>query len=346
MTQEKRNHDAVLVTLADRNFIDQAKQLFSSVYWNAGWKGDYMLLAHKIPEKDLKWFRDKGILVKKCRPIYNKEVNGINPLVYDKIYLFSQYFNKWRKIIYLDADMIVLKSLDQLKGVKYFGAVEDFYPYGKLKFQLIKNRIFKDEREVSFINKYNLEDHPFNAGLLVLDGDMASMKKFQELINFSKEHENIARLAEQSILNLYFYKKWEKLPPQYNANYFNPPNRRMPPIKDAIILHHWGLDKPWSPRNPFYKLWREYLDKADEVDLNDRLRLDNSFKHNLNFYYGVYLITWPFGSLLESFKKRSNQIMRYLLRLIGKVGIFIRANKSFLKLMPPHRSRFLKIFDF
>ena len=43
----------LLVTLADKNYIQQAKQLFSSVYWNAGWKGDYMLWAHEIPEEEL-----------------------------------------------------------------------------------------------------------------------------------------------------------------------------------------------------------------------------------------------------------------------------------------------------
>ena len=63
----------LLVTLADENFLDQAKQLFSSVYWNAGWKGDYMLLAHEIPESKLKWFRDKGILVKKCKSVCDRE---------------------------------------------------------------------------------------------------------------------------------------------------------------------------------------------------------------------------------------------------------------------------------
>ena len=49
----------LLVTLAGKNYIKQAKQLFSSVYWNAGWKGDYMLLSYKIPEKELKWFKKK-----------------------------------------------------------------------------------------------------------------------------------------------------------------------------------------------------------------------------------------------------------------------------------------------
>lgn len=41
----------LLVTLADSSYLDQATQLFSSVYHNAGWRGDYMLLAHEIPER-------------------------------------------------------------------------------------------------------------------------------------------------------------------------------------------------------------------------------------------------------------------------------------------------------
>lgn len=61
-----KHHDAVLITLADENFIEQAKQLFSSVYHNAGWSEDYMLLAHNIPEMKLKWFRERGILIKHC----------------------------------------------------------------------------------------------------------------------------------------------------------------------------------------------------------------------------------------------------------------------------------------
>jgi hypothetical protein len=66
MTEQK---DSVIVTLADKNYVDQAKQLFSSVYWNAGWKGDYLLLSSGIPEEELKWFRNKGIIVYECKPL-------------------------------------------------------------------------------------------------------------------------------------------------------------------------------------------------------------------------------------------------------------------------------------
>jgi hypothetical protein len=59
----------LLVTLADANYVDQARQVFSSAYWNGGWSGDYMLLAYGVPERDLQWFRDKGILVTECEPV-------------------------------------------------------------------------------------------------------------------------------------------------------------------------------------------------------------------------------------------------------------------------------------
>ena len=67
----------LLVAIADKGYIDQVKQLFSSVYFNAGWKGDYMLMAYEIPENDLEWFRKKGILVRKCGPLHNGTASGI-----------------------------------------------------------------------------------------------------------------------------------------------------------------------------------------------------------------------------------------------------------------------------
>jgi len=95
------------VTLADKNYVKQAKQLFSSAYWNAGWKGDYMLLSHKVPEKELKWFRKKGILVKKCELFDKKDFEYWPPTILIKFYLFSTEFKKWKNVIFLDADIFV-----------------------------------------------------------------------------------------------------------------------------------------------------------------------------------------------------------------------------------------------
>ena len=67
---ERKN--SLLVTIATENYLYKAKQLFSSAYWNAGWKGDFMLITESIPKKKLRWFKDKGIIVKRFRTICSK----------------------------------------------------------------------------------------------------------------------------------------------------------------------------------------------------------------------------------------------------------------------------------
>src|ERR1035437_2558156 len=119
----------LLVALADINCIDQVKQLFSSVYFNAGWKGDYMLMAHDIPEEELLWFRNKGILVKKCKPLHHGKASGIEyaeinpleqkerielrkryrdaPVLLNKFELFTPEFKTWDIVLYIVCDIIV-----------------------------------------------------------------------------------------------------------------------------------------------------------------------------------------------------------------------------------------------
>ena len=90
---------SLLVTLADRNFINPAKQLFSGVYHNSGWEGDYMLLAYGIPDEELKWFIDKGILITQCRPVpYAEDFKDTrySPVFFSKFQLFTPEFKKCR----------------------------------------------------------------------------------------------------------------------------------------------------------------------------------------------------------------------------------------------------------
>ena len=117
---------SVLVTIANKEYIDAAKQLFSSVYFNSGWKGDYLLITdNSIPERDLEWFEKKGIYIKKFKPIYNKTIGPFNksPFMLFKLNLFKTFFKKWEKIVYLDSDIIVRGPLNELLNVDKFGAV-------------------------------------------------------------------------------------------------------------------------------------------------------------------------------------------------------------------------------
>ena len=146
---KKRN---ILVTLADENYIDQAKQVFSGAYHNAGWSGDYMLLCNNIDRKDKEWFQKKGIIVNEKNPPLNKE--GWNfgnkekrfPLTVSfKFYLFTPEFKKWKKVVFLDADTIIRGNLDKLKrkGKKHINLVN-------------KARQFKNQKNLNYKESFSL----------------------------------------------------------------------------------------------------------------------------------------------------------------------------------------------
>lgn len=315
----KRN---LLVTLADNNYIIQAKQLFSSVYWNAGWDGDYMLLAHEIPDNELEWFINKGILVKKCEPLYKADsgLYDYPPVIFSKFYLFTPEFKKWKNILYLDSDIIVKAPLDQLTEITHFGAVRNGY------FDKLINQYFKAPNQHSYDEKYNFNDAAFNSGVISFNTDLITHSTFGELLYLIKEHVSEFVFPDQAILNLYFYKSWTKLPLVYNV-FINMHNYKVPAQVKAIIIHFFArIEYPplWDPKNSYYLEWKTNLEKAELIELNKvqkAAKIDESkFKYNS-------LILKIDAYLRRLFKKIKNLLYHIINapdRFVGKIGILIK----------------------
>jgi lipopolysaccharide biosynthesis glycosyltransferase len=323
--EQKRNHDALLVTLADRNFIDQAKQLFSSVYWNAGWKGDYMLLAHEIPEKDLKWFRDKGILVKKCKPLSRKMLGVAehkhSPVVLDKFYLFTPEFKRWKNIVYLDADIIVRSSLDKLTKLKGFWAGDADWD--------ISEQFSQDNRLYQRIKlDYNVKRPSFNSGVLVFSTDILSKNMFQEAISLFKRYKDISIAADEGILNLLFYNRYKMLPWIYATDVFDMVKKRKINPKDVRgLILHFVFYHPWKKNNPFYSEWEQNLKKADKIDLDHR-PIPKPYKKNTIFFRHYIRVIQGMEKFFSNVKIRIirsfRSIQNLLLRIIGLIGQTIK----------------------
>ncbi len=265
------NNKKLLVTLADQNFVEQAKQLFSSVYWNAGWQGDYMLLSHQIEEANLLWFRRKGIIVKECQPLYDGRFlkNIHTPTVLSKFYLFTKAFKKWDNIIYLDADIIVRSSLDfltqppkeKLLCVKSTTFLKRYFlPFKKWEeFELLKKN-------------YNLRCPAFNSGVMSFNSHIIKENTFDDLVSIFYKYKNICT-GDEPVLNLYFHKQWLKLPIIYNvrSNYLSVCKNF-----NGIILHfatpfttRKNNLKPWQKENPYHKEWLLNLKRVERIDLKN-----------------------------------------------------------------------------
>ena len=298
----------LLVTLADKNHIEQAKQLFSSVYFNAGWKWDYMLLAHEIPEAKLKWFRNKAILIKKCKPIYNKKDSAIFPTHLSKFYLFGTEFGKWKNIIYLDSDIIVRASLDDLIKIKGFAAVQDFcYPS-------LVNQFKKDQKLINKLkNDYSLKKPPFNTGVMVFSTDIIKKDTFSRLNNIFKIYKMISITQEQSLLNLFFQKKWINLPMIYNIPpYFLTKGYKIKAENIKGIILHFSGRKPWNSKDMFYKEWKNNLDRAKDINVNKIQKPVKKWNKQEIKEYSKYL--------------RTKHLVFLLNRYIGFFGIFLKNN--------------------
>lgn len=327
MNKEKKD---LLVTMADANFVNQAKQLFSSVYFNAGWKGDYLLLTCGISKSDSTWFRDKGILVYD-QPLLSDLPLGVknyHPIMLSKFYLFREYFKKWRKVIYLDADIIVRGSLDKLLETNGFSAPN------ASTFRL-RNEFISDKlRNYEIRKKYNLSRRAFCAGILVFDSSLICEDTFNELLDLYNKFKDLYQFSEESTLNLYFYKKWKMLPLVYN---FAPWSLGKfygikPDDSLAVIIHFVCVKvKPWEKNSVYHREWFDNLKKAEEIDLSYR---PGAAKELGNIQIYKYLFYLRLRGLVYPVIKRCNYINQAIYQFIncqiGLLGIYIK--KKNLKL--------------
>jgi len=285
------NKPNLFVALADENYIDQAKALFSCAYFNAGWQGDYLLLSHDIPENKLKWFKNKGILIYKCKPLVKEKIyGGLSPVMLDKFYLFKEYFKKWQNVIYMDEDIIIKAPLDGLLDEKGFSAVQD---YGR-----------------------QLKSITFNAGFFAFNTNLINKRSFDELNRLIDKYKDISTDGDQTILNSFFCNNWSPLPLVYNLAPYtitHPIFFTDKKIK-TIILHFIGNRKPWHRNDPFYAQWKDNLDKADKINLEKSVKSADIWNKNKIEKHSKYL----------KIKRALYTPVFYLDKLIGLAGVWMK----------------------
>lgn len=260
---------AALVTLADAHYLEQAKQFFSSAYWNAGWKGDFVLLAHDIDDSRLTWFKDKGIFIYHCKPISTEKIGVFHhpPTVLSKFYVFTSYFKRWDKVLFFDGDIIVRASLDDLLSVKSFAAPAatgiDF------KRELVNDgsEIYKEARKMARFN-----NSAFNSGVFAFDTRFLLSMPFDRLMRAYKRYKSISCYGEEGVMNIAFQGQWEKLPLPYNVypGYMHMKYGINSKDLDAIVIHFVASTKPWINESPFYEEWSKSRAAAETMNLSMR----------------------------------------------------------------------------
>ncbi|MDD5068923.1 MAG: glycosyltransferase [Candidatus Pacebacteria bacterium] len=271
--------DSVLVTLADSSFLDQAKQLFGSAHHKGEWKGDFALIACDVPHEKLLWFREKGIFIHACPwPVLKKQDGGVFrlPAQFGKFHLFTNFFRQWKQIVFLDADIIVRASLEELSAGEGISASYDmenaplerqfFSPtFDAFKWDAVTENMLKDLKK-----NFDLSTPSFNSGVLSFPSSLVLPDTFARISELFECYYLIERYCDQPILNLFFYKNWDPLPEKFNRfiSATRSDSENIEHAKDASIVHFAGLaKKPWDKTSPFYDEWKENLAEAESLEI-------------------------------------------------------------------------------
>lgn len=312
--------DAIML-ISNNNNINYLKQVILSAKINANWKGDFIILIDNVDEKKLRWYKKNNITILNLPPPIKKDFGKWPRIVFYKYYLLHPIMKKWNKIIYLDADIIILRNIDNLLKIKGFGAAYESR-YSPLTHQ-IRNKNPQTYKKLK--SKYNLRTKSFNSGVLVVNTKMCSNEKFEDLIKLTKKYWDIIWFPEQAILNFYFYKKFERISFAYNdtypadkhvfdAYYFNHK------IKSAI-LHFYTDYKPWNRNNVWHKEWlknNNYDFKETKPKIIQTTKLDE-LTTNFRYFFLVKIqarIGRVSGSIGQKLKSRNKKLYYFLKRFI------------------------------
>jgi len=288
--------DCLLVTLADNNYIEAAKQLFAGAYLNGGWQGEYLLLAHKVDPLELQWFQMRGIRTHPCDTDHINIARPLRPKVlFAKFTLLTSFFKKWRVVVFLDADILVRGSLAPLARVAGFAAVKDSSNLGMqfvetfniYDYSVIQDRIDRIRRQ--FV-PYDLDLTGFNSGVMAFNTRLINEETTARLEQLLKLYAEYTFTGDQGILNLLFYRHWQRLPSVYNL-YFEAILSHTGICSAAIrgVVFHFILGKPWNSSSSFYTEWKSNLDRAAAIDFNLASRSVRSWSRCETSGYGLYL---------------------------------------------------------
>lgn len=225
--------------------------------------------------------KSEKILLEKCSKVNinvnlirydfkkNFETKDINYTIdmYLRIFAFDLLPKEVEKVLYLDADMLILKDLANLYNIE------------------ISNKVLACVRDINFdkpfllehISKLNIKHDYFNSGMLLLNlkkqREVWSSEKIENLI---LEKGELLKYPDQDILNC-LCKEDELI---FLDDIFN--NQKKDYDNKTVVLHYIGALKPWNhfKLKDYEKLFWKTFKKVKNFTFRMSY-LKNSTKHSL-----------------------------------------------------------------
>ncbi|MBL4645033.1 MAG: hypothetical protein COA52_02840 [Hyphomicrobiales bacterium] len=204
---------------------------------------DLHISTHRIEFKKVKTLRDK------------MRSSHITVTALLRCFMSTVLPNDVNKILYLDVDTIVTRSLKELFSTELNTNIAG---------------VVKDPG-VSHLTEFGIDGNQyFNSGVMIIDLKLWREKQIENLaFSFMKEHPENCRYWDQCALNYALSGKVEYISEKWNviANKKNVINQ----IRNVSIIHYAGIHKPWNnpehhPFGIYYSIFSQNTPAATEYD--------------------------------------------------------------------------------
>jgi hypothetical protein len=226
----------VVVTLTDEAYFRKAQRTIVDIRSRGEWTGDLVLITvgFNAPKNFIDYYKVTCMCVKhintdsliekyKLCPIRptddNREYSKLTQ--WDKFYVFSKEFQKWKRVVYLDAGIRVFDRIQIIADLPCYDSIiapDDAPPYEseKLFGGIIETDRNKEavDRLFQTYDRSILKERYFLNGIFVYDTSLLRYDLFTELVDAMNDYP-ICRCNEMTIMNLIFafkYKVWSPAP--------------------------------------------------------------------------------------------------------------------------------------
>ncbi len=188
-----------------------------------------------------------------------KEFGWFSRSIYARLLLAELLPARIHRVVYIDADTLVLRDIGELweldLGGKVLGAVLD--------------PMYEREGTVSLVPEadfwgMNAQTPYFNNGLMVIDLDLWKSKNTGErTLGLLQDHPDRIHWAEQEAMNIMLKGEFHIIGPAWNVSwlFYDLPagtfvgedgERRKQTYRNPRMIHFWGPNKPWLRPGPAY----------------------------------------------------------------------------------------------
>ncbi len=268
----------ILITI-NKKFLKQANVLLNSIQYSNSEENFNIYVLHKELDEDdekvinnnidLRRFQINFIKISEneiCQfPVYEKRYP---PEIYFRIFASKYLPQNLKRILYLDADTLVINSLKELYETEFDG-----------NYYIATTHIKKVLHKLNEIRLNIKEDEPYiNTGVLLMN--LEALRKInieKEVKEFVKENEKKLLLPDQDIIVSIYgdkiklvdslkYNLGERTLNTYNINHPQNPIGLKWICKNTVIIHYYGRNKPWNKQyigklNCFYNKIEKMIQK-------------------------------------------------------------------------------------